>query len=66
MSDFLMKKRKYSLIPLLIPSFHRITAVDLRYISADYLERYVNDDGAALLVLLSAGILNNSEMLKIQ
>jgi len=55
-----------SLIPLLIPSFHRITAVDLRYISSDYLKRYVNDDGAALLVLLSAGILNNSEMLKIQ
>jgi len=55
-----------SLIPLLIPSFHRITAVDLRYISSDYLMRYVNPDGASLLILLSGGILGNSEMLKIQ
>ena len=55
-----------NLIPLLIPSFHRITAVDLRYISSDYLDRYVDDEGASLLILLSAGIINNSEMLKIQ
>lgn len=55
-----------SLIPLLIPSFHRITAVDLRYISSDYLDRYVDDEGAYLLILLSAGIINNSEMLRIQ
>ncbi len=55
-----------SLIPLLIPSFHRITAVDLRYISSEYLDRYVDAEGASLLVLLSAGIINQSEMLKIQ
>ncbi|MBR3996821.1 MAG: hypothetical protein IKI93_00585 [Clostridia bacterium] len=55
-----------SLIPLLIPSFHRITAVDLRYISSEYLFRYVKQDDASLLILLSAGILNNSEMLKIR
>ncbi len=54
-----------SLIPLLLPSFHRITAVDLRYISSDYLGNYVDGSGASLLVLLSAGIINNSEMLRI-
>lgn len=55
-----------SLIPLLIPSFHRITAVDLRYISTAYLDRYADWDGANLLILLSADVIANSEMLRIE
>ncbi|MBQ8369448.1 MAG: hypothetical protein IJY35_05675 [Clostridia bacterium] len=55
-----------SLIPLLIPSFHRITAVDLRYISTAYLDRYADWDGADLLILLSADVIANSEMLRIE
>lgn len=55
-----------SLIPLLIPSFHKITAVDLRYISSRYLLDYIDAEGASLLVLLSAGVIGNGEMLRVE
>lgn len=55
-----------SLIPLLTPYYSKITLVDLRYISSDLMENYleINDD-QTILFIYSTEIINNSSILKV-
>lgn len=56
-----------SLAPLMVDYYERICVVDLRYIASMVLPQFVEAGGNTdLLVLLSTGVLNNSEMLKVQ
>lgn len=55
-----------SITPLLVDYYSKITVIDLRYIASVILPQYVDADGADLLVMLSPGILNDSEMLRVQ
>ncbi|MDR1605138.1 MAG: hypothetical protein LBS10_10215 [Gracilibacteraceae bacterium] len=53
-----------SLAPLLLPSYARVTLVDLRYIDSRVLAQYVDfAPGADVLFLYSAQILNNDTVL---
>ena len=54
-----------SLIPLLIPYYNKITVVDLRYITSDMLEKYVEFKNKDVLILYSTQIINNSSMLRV-
>ena len=54
-----------SLIPLLIPYYNKITVVDLRYITMDMLEKYVEFKNKDVLMLYSLPIINSSTMLKV-
>lgn len=54
-----------SLIPLLIRSYSRITAVDLRYISTEYLNRYADLEDSDFLFIYNTSIINTPEMLRI-
>lgn len=53
-----------SLIPLLAEGYSEITLVDTRYIFPSLLGSYVDFDGADVLFMYSASLLNNSEILK--
>jgi len=54
-----------SIAPLLLSGYGRITLVDIRYISPDILDRYIDfSQGQDVLFLYSTQILNNSAMLK--
>ncbi len=53
-----------SLAPLLLPGYARITLVDIRYIPADNLEKYVSFENQDVLFLYSTPVLNQSSMLK--
>ncbi len=55
-----------SIIPLLIEYYHKITAVDLRYISLKHLPNYIDIPSDDVLFIFSAGIVGNSEILKIE
>lgn len=55
-----------SLAPLLIPYYHKITLVDLRYISMDILPNYLDFKDTDILFLYSTLIVNNSEILKVK
>ncbi len=54
-----------SLIPLLIPYYNKITVIDLRYITMDYVEKYVQFEGKDVLMLYSLPIINSSTMLRV-
>lgn len=53
-----------SLIPLLLHGYSRITVVDIRYISPDFLDRFIEFNGQDVLLLYSTLILNNSSAIK--
>ncbi len=56
-----------SLAPLMVDYYETIHVVDLRYIASQVLPGFVQaDENTDLLVLLSTGVLGNSEMLKVQ
>lgn len=53
-----------SLTPLLSEAYAEITLIDLRYISSDMLEEYVDFQDAEILFLYSISMLNNSLAMK--
>ena len=53
-----------SIAPYFLGAYSKITLVDLRYMNSALLEQYVNFEGADVLFLYSAGILNNGTILK--
>lgn len=54
-----------SMIPLLSAYFSKITAVDFRYITLSNALKFCQEDADSVLVMLSSGIIKNSEILKI-
>jgi hypothetical protein len=54
-----------SLAPLLLCGYSKITLIDLRYVSSDALERYMDFENTDdVLFIYNSQILNNSYMLK--
>ena len=53
-----------SLAPLFAEGYSKITLVDLRYMSSNYLEQYLTFTNQDILFLYSTLVLNNSTMLK--
>lgn len=53
-----------SLAPLLVPGFRKVTLIDIRYVPADYLDRFIEFGNQDVLFLYSTLVLNNSTMLK--
>lgn len=53
-----------SIVPLLVEGYSEITLLDIRYISSDMLENYVDFDNCDVLFLYSTSVLNNSSTLK--
>lgn len=53
-----------AMIPLLLTDYARVTAVDIRYIHPDLLDRFVDFHGQDVLFLYSTLVLNNSETIK--
>ncbi len=53
-----------SIAPLLLEQYSTITIVDLRYILSSMLDDYVDFDGADILFLYSAEMVNHSSLLK--
>lgn len=53
-----------SMVPLLVQGYKTITLVDVRYISSQMLDRFVDFHGQDVLFLYSTLVLNNSFMLK--
>lgn len=53
-----------SIAPLLLPAYSRITLVDLRYLSSDYLDQFIDFHGQDVLFLYSAAMINDSYTLK--
>lgn len=56
-----------SFVPFLIPSYEKITMIDLRYIPLDQVEQYVKvseNPNQKVMILLSSYVLNRSFMLK--
>ena len=53
-----------AMAPLLAADYGKITLIDIRYIQADLLEKYVDFAGADVLFLYSTLVLNNSETIK--
>ena len=49
-----------SISPLIVSQYRRVTLVDIRYVSPEAIGSYVSFDGADVLFLYSATILNNS------
>lgn len=49
-----------SIAPLLIEAYSKITLVDIRYLPSPMLHRYIDFDGADVLLLYSTLVLNNS------
>lgn len=54
-----------SIIPLLSEYYTRITAIDMRYLSSQYVTNLVDTENVDFLVLLSPGVINQSAMLKV-
>lgn len=52
-----------SIAPLLISDYRKMTLVDIRYLRADFLDRFIDFDGQDVLFLYSTGVLNHSETL---
>lgn len=53
-----------SLAPLLLEGYSHITLIDLRYITSDLLEQYVDFHGQDVLFLYSTGLINSGYLLK--
>ena len=54
-----------SLAPLLIPAYSRITVIDLRYISSNFVSQLVDfNDNQDVLFLYSVNIINNGNLLR--
>lgn len=53
-----------SMIPLLIPSYAKVTLVDIRYVPSSYLPQFVDFADQDVLFLYSPLVLNHSAMLK--
>ncbi len=53
-----------SLAPLLISGYAKITLVDIRYISPELLDRFIDFEDQDVLFIYSASVLNNSITLK--
>ena len=53
-----------AMIPLLLTDYAKVTAVDIRYIHPDLLERFIDFTGQNVLFLYSTLVLNNSETIK--
>ena len=53
-----------SMVPLLIQDYSKVTLVDIRYLSSDLLDQFVDFHGQDVLFLYGTLILNNSSSLK--
>ena len=53
-----------AIAPLLAEGYSKITLVDIRYISSNYIGQLVDFEDADVLFLYSTLVLNNSEMFK--
>ncbi len=53
-----------SLAPLLLIGYSKITLIDLRYISTELIDDFINFDNQDVLFLYNTSIINNSTMLK--
>lgn len=53
-----------SIAPLLVEGYAKITLVDIRYISPNILERFIEFDNQDILFLYSTSVLNNSITIK--
>ena len=53
-----------SLVPLLVAGYETVTLVDTRYIFPDHVGNYVNFQGADILMLYSASVINSSNTLR--
>lgn len=53
-----------SLIPLLLEGYSKVTLVDIRYITSDYLENFITFNNQDVLFLYNTLILNSSTVLK--
>lgn len=53
-----------SLAPLLIPGYSKVTLIDTRYITPDFIDDYVTFKSQDILFLYSTAIVNNSSTLK--
>ena len=49
---------------LSVPSYKKITLIDLRYINSNLLTEYIEFNNQDILFLYNSTIINNSEMLK--
>jgi len=54
-----------SIAPLFVEAYAKVTLVDLRYLSSDFLPQFVEFGDQDVLFLYSTTILNTSEMLKV-
>ena len=50
-----------SIAPLFVEGYSKITLVDIRYLRADYLDKFIEFDDQDVLFLFSSLVLNNSE-----
>ena len=53
-----------SLVPLLVQDYAKVTLVDIRYISSDLLDQFIDFHGQDVLFLYSTQILNSSSAIK--
>lgn len=53
-----------SIAPLFVEAYSKVTLIDLRYITSDYLRSFITFDNQDVLFLYSTLVLNNSSMLK--
>ena len=53
-----------SLVPLLVQGYSRVTLVDIRYISSDLLDQYLDFHGQDVLMVYSTLILNGSSAMR--
>ncbi len=53
-----------SIAPLLVEAYEKITLVDIRYISPNILERFIEFENQDILFLYSSSVLNNSITIK--
>jgi hypothetical protein len=53
-----------SMVPLLVKDYAKVTVVDIRYVSSQMLDRYLEFNGQDILLLYSTLVLNNSNTIK--
>ena len=53
-----------SLAPLLLEGYSRITVVDLRYITQDLLENFIEFENQDILLMFSSTVINNSDIIR--
>ena len=53
-----------SLIPLLLKDYKKITVIDTRYVSSEYLNNFVDFNNQDVLFMYSTNIINNGSILK--